>query len=433
MNDYLLQPHDRLEEWVVTRPIGKGGFAEVYLVASGRQGEAVLKLYTEPSLDQTDFFNEVMIMGLFNHRPHFVRLLGASNIDSHYQYILMEYMQRGSLRARMRAGQDADLAVRTVFYIAHALRDMHDIGICHRDVSPDNIFFDLEDLPRLGDFGLASRGDAARGLALKRGYTAPEALRGAEHSPASDIYSLGVCFLELLGGDIRSDAGERFLRRLKPAGLAEVLQRMCAPLPDDRSTADEVITALGRYMGCAVHATAWAITEMGRSARPDLSIIKTSLRRNREQSFLKEWEGERDEFLPGMKEDMQEVVDRAVFFSLTPMRGKTANGYLGLEHLLWVLLERGYLLAPALGERGIAAKSLREEIFIGLRRIEATPGPRVIAPLLRCIVDSARQRFPDGVTEEKFLRCLLEEETFFTHLLRLHGLRAEDIREELAL
>ncbi len=433
MDEYVLQPGDRLDEWVVARPIGRGGFAEVYLVENRRLGEAALKLYTDPSLDQTDFFNEVMIMGLFNHRPHFVRLLGASGIDSHYPYILMEYMQLGSLRTRMRAGIAPDQAVRAIFCMAHALRDMHDIGVCHRDISPDNIFFDSEDLPRLGDFGLASRRDVTRGVAFKQGYSAPEVMRGAEHSPASDIYSLGICLLESLGGNSRGRDGERFLECLRPTGLAEALRRMCASLPEDRGTADEVIEALAPYIGCGVHATACATTEMGRQAKPDLTSFMNSQRREREQAFMRMWEAEKDGLLSGMKEDMLEAFERAAFFSLTPMRGKTANGYLGLEHILWVLLERGYLLPALFGEGGVAAKALREKIFIGLRRIEAGPGPGVVAPRLRRIVDSARQRFSDGVSEEVFLRCLLEEETFFTHLLRQHGLRSEDITKELRL
>ncbi|HET9822561.1 MAG TPA: serine/threonine-protein kinase [Burkholderiaceae bacterium] len=89
--------------------------------------------------------------------------------------------------------------------LAEALACAHRHGVVHRDIKPDNAFFD----PASGDVGLADFGlarsesaDATRsGLFLgSPAYMAPELLAGAVPDAASDLYALGVLVYELLAG-----------------------------------------------------------------------------------------------------------------------------------------------------------------------------------------------------------------------------------------
>src|SRR6185312_16296574 len=88
----------------------------------------------------------------------------------------------------------------------------HDRGVVHRDLKPANIMLDGGGRIRITDFGLAG----AAGEVLRAGtpaYMAPEQLAGAEVTPRSDIYSLGLVLYEMFTGR----------RALEAANMAELI------------------------------------------------------------------------------------------------------------------------------------------------------------------------------------------------------------------
>jgi serine/threonine protein kinase/WD40 repeat protein len=92
--------------------------------------------------------------------------------------------------------------------LADAVQFAHERGVLHRDLKPGNILFDDQDRPYVSDFGLAKLvsddSDLTRSVDFlgTPNYVAPEvAVRSARHATtASDIYSLGAIFYELLTG-----------------------------------------------------------------------------------------------------------------------------------------------------------------------------------------------------------------------------------------
>lgn len=130
-------------------------------------------------------------------------------------YIQMEYCERHTLRDLIRKTMMTDDCWRYVRQITEGLAHIHRLGIIHRDLKPDNIFLDVSDNPKIGDFGLAttsqyhfsekavtmsgySAGDMTRSVGTTL-YVAPE-LRSASHATYNDkvdMYSLGIIFYEM--------------------------------------------------------------------------------------------------------------------------------------------------------------------------------------------------------------------------------------------
>ncbi len=199
----------QLGNYRLTRLLGRGGFADVYL------GEhihldtyaAIKVLHTElTSEDVEQFRTEARTLAHLAH-PQIIRLLDFG-IEGGIPFLVMDYAPNGSLRQRYPRGVKFPLnvIVPAVTQVAEALQYAHDEKLVHRDIKPENMFLSRRNEVVLGDFGIAvlsrtSRSQNMQDITGTVAYMAPEQLQGMP-SRASDQYSLGIVVYEWLSGDV---------------------------------------------------------------------------------------------------------------------------------------------------------------------------------------------------------------------------------------
>ena len=282
MSRKALNPGDRFGDCTVERALGAGGMGSVYLVRSPAGTPYALKLLdTESARSDPDFKLRFMREAEFAMTLHHRNLIPVFDAGEDPElgvcYILMSYMPGGSVKDCVRAQGRFPVAkaVSIVARIAAALEVAHYHGVVHRDIKPDNILFDGDGTPRLGDLGVARFNDDARHVeSTAKGaiigtpaYMAPEQMMDAHSIDArADIYSLGVVLYEMLTGKrpyegcsamelmAKAVKGEplpdvREANKAVPEAVARALALMVAPRPEDRPrTVRDVVALLDRSL-----------------------------------------------------------------------------------------------------------------------------------------------------------------------------------------
>jgi hypothetical protein len=205
--------------------ISEGGMARVFRARHRELGRAVaIKLVLEGLRDDARmrelFYSEARIASSLVH-PN-IGQVNDFGVDSDLGFFLvMDLLEGGTLRERMRHGwPNARVTAEIVDQVVGAVRYIHDRGIVHCDLKPENIF--LARLPaerrvhvKLIDFGLAFRVDALPGdPSGTLPYMAPERIEGGAPTPQCDVYSLGVILYELVARK-RPFGNEPLARRRK--------------------------------------------------------------------------------------------------------------------------------------------------------------------------------------------------------------------------
>lgn len=191
--------------------IGRGSQSVVYQARNVIEGgpEVALKVLVNKkgSIPNSERLRkEALAMVSCNHR--FVVRLDDFHTIGDVSYLSMELAPGGDLRKFIHQQGKLPPQVIERFFTqtAEALDYIHKVGIIHRDVKPDNILVLSEKEIRLGDFGIAllpgetpASEDAQLGVGTLD-YLPPEILEGKQFNISSDLYSLGICFYEIVAG-----------------------------------------------------------------------------------------------------------------------------------------------------------------------------------------------------------------------------------------
>ncbi len=226
-----LKPEDRLlKRFHIASVLGQGAFGCTYLAFDQRlrRPVAIKELLSQHLADQSArerFVNEARVMGQLAH-PNIVTVYDlieadpAQRLDAYY--IIMEYLDGGSLEHAIREGMTIERAIAVAVAVCAALARAHQHGIIHRDIKPANVLLSKDgNLIKLGDFGIAHLPDVHQTVGGHPGtlvYMSPEQTRSgpqARLDGRSDLYSTGAMLYEMLTGRLYLD----FSRYVRQASL----------------------------------------------------------------------------------------------------------------------------------------------------------------------------------------------------------------------
>ena len=245
-------PQQVASRYRLERRLGAGGMSTVFMALDTvLERPVAVKLLAEHLADDEAFVarfrREALAAARLQH-PNIVQVFD-SGLDepSGRHYIVMEYVEGPSCADLVRdhGVLDVEKAVGIVRDACHGLAYAHRAGVVHRDVKPGNLLIASETgAAKLADFGIAKAAEQTRitqvGSVLgTAAYLSPEQASGAESTPASDIYSLGVCAYQFLSGRLPHEYGS--LTELALKQQSESVEPMRSYRPEVPEALDRAI------------------------------------------------------------------------------------------------------------------------------------------------------------------------------------------------
>jgi TonB family protein len=221
------EPKDGIKfgQYVLLEKIATGGMAEVWKArmrgVEGFQKIVAIKKILPHLSDNQDFIemfiDEAKLAAQLNHN-NIIHIYDLGKIQNSY-YIAMEYVDGFDLKTILKRAQDRDqpMQIELALFVAskiaaaldyaHRKRDFEDreMGLVHRDVSPQNVLISEEGDIKLCDFGIAKAASKAShtqagALKGKLQYMSPEQAWGRHIDKRSDIFALATVLFEMLTG-----------------------------------------------------------------------------------------------------------------------------------------------------------------------------------------------------------------------------------------
>ena len=224
--------------------IGKGGYGSVYKAVDTETGRMVaVKIITLSSVSDpgqrekrlTDVRKELQASRAVSN-PHVASVLETFVSDGEL-VLVQDLITGGELDEALVKGLEKPKLLILLSQAAFGLSALHQAGIVHRDVKPQNILVREDGTPVIVDFGLAGLAGESEDETLRgtRDYMAPELIRGGRdrvYDPASDAFAFGIMLRWALGEDAQS--GGWFKRAFGGGSTGELIAQLTEADPKKR-------------------------------------------------------------------------------------------------------------------------------------------------------------------------------------------------------
>ncbi len=208
-----LQPDDILAgRYKYIRQVGKGAFGSVYLMEDLMINEDVILKFLN-----TQFVSDDSVIKRFIYELRFARKVTHQNVIRIYDLITfgeshaisMEYFESHTLSAELKERKPLsnERAIKIATDISSGMESAHSAKVIHRDLKPNNVMINDEDLLKIVDFGIAAASQSSDTKLTKTGllvgtptYMSPEQVLGKDIDERTDIYSLGTIMYEMVTG-----------------------------------------------------------------------------------------------------------------------------------------------------------------------------------------------------------------------------------------
>src|SRR5881394_2973171 len=205
----------RLRQFELRDAIASGGMGTVYrAIDLMLEREVAVKLMRKELAEDAkaleNFYREARACASLNH-TNIIHIYNFDEFDAQ-RFLVMELADRGSLDGRIEKQQRIpeldvlDIGVKIASALDLALKH----NLLHRDIKPGNILFNVDNEPKLVDFGLARSVEAEpESNTVTEGtpyYVAPEKIKRERETFLSDMYSLGCTLYHALTGHVPFEA-----------------------------------------------------------------------------------------------------------------------------------------------------------------------------------------------------------------------------------
>jgi serine/threonine protein kinase len=246
------------EQYVLGRVLGHGGFGITYLgwdlnlarkiaikeyfpagVAARMSGNPSVfphskKFENEFRWGLERYLEEARTVARFQNHPFIVWVQNFFALHG-TAYLILEFLEGATLEECLKSWGNLDFATafRVMRPVMDALREVHSIGLLHRDISPDNIFVLRNGQIKVIDFGAAryALGQQSQNLSviLKHGYAPPEQYESRGSQGAwTDVYAVAATMYRCLTGEVPPSSPDRQARDQMQAPSAKGA-RIAAP------------------------------------------------------------------------------------------------------------------------------------------------------------------------------------------------------------
>ncbi len=259
----------KVGKYEILRSLGSGGFGSVFLAKdTWLDIKVAIKVPHKQSLELFKLLKEPRLQAALNH-PNIVRMLAAEKQNRVF-FMVMEYIKGKTLEKILDKDKvlEVERATDYITQISYGVAHAHKNKIIHRDLRPSNIIVSEEGTAKITDFGTSAWLSNVPYASTRIGsppYMAPEQFLG-KASYASDIYSIGCMFYEMLIGHPpiidpdpfkimeKAQEGRITPPRLKksdvPKKINEIIMKCLSSQIEERyARATEIIRELSAFKG----------------------------------------------------------------------------------------------------------------------------------------------------------------------------------------